>query len=261
MATDLHFKNGYSNVNGIKMYYEIYGQGKPLVLIHGGGSTIQTSFSNIIPLLSQKRQLIAVELQAHGRTGDRNEFLTFIQDADDVAQLLKNLGIGKADFLGFSNGGHSAIEIVLRHPEMVNKIILASTFYKRNAVVPQFWEGFENIDLGVMPKILRDGFLAVNNNQAALQNMFDKDVQRMKVFNDWKDEQIKSIKVPTLIMNGNLDVGSVEHAVLMHRLISNSELVILPGGHGQYLGSLESLGNEPWTQTYGADLINEFLDK
>ena len=82
------FKNGYSNVNGLQMYYEVYGQGKPLVLIHGGGSTIQTSFGKIIPLLSKNRQIIAVELQAHGRTNDRDTFLSFEQDADDVATLL-----------------------------------------------------------------------------------------------------------------------------------------------------------------------------
>src|SRR5688572_15813636 len=93
----LNFKSGYSNVNGLKMYYEIYGQGKPLVLIHGGGSTIQTSFDRIIPLLVKHRQVIGVELQAHGRTSDRNADLTFEQDADDVAELLKSLNVHKAD--------------------------------------------------------------------------------------------------------------------------------------------------------------------
>src|SRR6187402_278044 len=78
-------KKGYSNVNGIKMYYEIYGQGKPLVLLHGGGSTIETTFGRVIPLLAKHRQVIGIELQAHGRTGDRDGGITFEQDADDVA--------------------------------------------------------------------------------------------------------------------------------------------------------------------------------
>ena len=133
----MSFKNGYSDVNGIKLYYEVYGQGNPLVLIHGGGSTIQTSFGKIIPLLSKNRQIIAVELQAHGRTNDRDTPLTFEQDADDVAKLLDNLHITKADILGFSNGGHTAIEIALRHPGIVNKLILCSAFYKRSGVAPQ----------------------------------------------------------------------------------------------------------------------------
>ena len=95
---------GYSEVNGLNMYYEVYGAGRPLVLLHGGGSTIQTSFGNIIPLLAKSRQIIAVELQAHGHTHDRDAELTFTQDADDVAALLKNLHIARADILGFSNG-------------------------------------------------------------------------------------------------------------------------------------------------------------
>src|SRR4051794_35537920 len=97
-STDsLTLKSGYSDVNGLKMYYEIYGQGTPLVLIHGGGSTIQTSFGRVIPQLAKNRQVIAVELQAHGRTSDRNTDLSFEQDADDIDMLLKNLHIAKAD--------------------------------------------------------------------------------------------------------------------------------------------------------------------
>src|SRR5664279_2176113 len=111
MADNDNFKSGYFDVNGLKMYYEIYGQGKPLVLIHGGGSTIQTSFGRIIPELAKRRQIIGVELQAHGHTNDRNTDLAFEQDADDVATLLGNLKISKADFLGFSNGGQTTIEL------------------------------------------------------------------------------------------------------------------------------------------------------
>ncbi|HYK76998.1 MAG TPA: alpha/beta hydrolase [Daejeonella sp.] len=261
MTNKNNSKSGYSEVNGLKMYYELHGQGKPLVLIHGGGSTIQTSFGNAIPLLSKNRQIIAVELQAHGRTNDRNQSLSFEQDADDVVQLLKNIQINKADFLGFSNGGQTTIEIALRHPSMVNKIILASIIFKRSATPAQFWEGFEGATLNAMPQVLQEEFLAVNNDPVALQNMFNKDVQRMKGFKGWTDEQISSIKAPTLIMNGNLDVGSVEHAAEIHRLIPNSELVVLPGGHGQYLGTMESLENGQWKQQYTIHLIESFLDK
>ena len=133
-------KNGYSEVNGIKMYYEIYGEGKPLVLIHGGGSTIQTSFGRVIPMLARHRKIIAVELQAHGRTSDREKDESFEQDADDVATLLKNFNISKADFFGFSNGGTTTMQITIRHPEIVNKIILGSALCKRNGVPAQFWD-------------------------------------------------------------------------------------------------------------------------
>jgi len=197
---DNNFQNGYSEVNGLKMYYEIYGEGKPLVLIHGGGSTIQTTYGNIIPLLAKNRKIIAMDLQAHGRTGDRSTDLSFEQDADDVAALLHNLKIDTADFFGYSNGGHTLIEITLRHPAIINKMILASSFYNRSATTPQFWEGFAHATLDVMPQALKDGFLKVNNDKAALQNMFNKDVQKMKTFKGWTEEQMRSLKAPTLII-------------------------------------------------------------
>jgi pimeloyl-ACP methyl ester carboxylesterase len=256
-----NFKNGYSQVNGLAMYYEIHGHGKPLVLIHGGGSTIETTFGRVIPALSGTRQLIAVELQAHGHTNDRDTDLTFEQDADDVAALLKNLNVSKADFLGFSNGGHTAIEIAIRHPRLVNKIILASAFLDKSGVVPEFWAGFDTATLDVMPKVLREGYLKANDSEAGLLNMFNKDVQKMKVFKGWTPEQIKSISAPTLIINGNHDVGSMEHAVEMCRLMPNCELVIFPGGHGTYIGTIESIQTNELPKFNAVPLIEEFLDK
>ncbi len=211
----INTKGGYSQVNGLNMYFEIYGQGRPLVLIHGGGSTIQTSYGSIIPLLAKQKQIIAMDLQAHGRSADRPTALSFEQDADDVMMLLSNLKIEKADFLGFSNGGQTLIEIALQHASRINKMIIASSFYKRSAAVPQFWDGFQSATIDMMPKALKDEFLKVKNDEAALLNMFNKDVERMKAFKDWSEEQIKSITTPTLIVNGNNDVGSVEHAVEM----------------------------------------------
>ena len=91
--------------------------------------------------------------------------------------------------------------------------------------------------------------------------MFNRDVQRMKNFKGWTKEQLKSISAKSMVVNANNDVGSIEHAVEMHRLLPNSELVILPGGHGTYLGAVESLPNGEWTMKYVADLIIEFLNK
>lgn len=261
MADKIYFESGYSEVNGLNMYFEMHGHGRPLVLIHGGGSTIETSFGRIIPLLARKRQLVGVELQAHGHTGDRDTDLTFQQDADDVAALMKNLGIPKADFLGFSNGGQTTFEIAIRHPQIVNKIIIASAFYKRSAVPSQFWEGFERATIDHMPQVLKDGYLKANPDKAGLLNMFNKDVRRMKAFKGWTDDQIRSIQVPVLIMNGTRDMGSPEHAVEMFRTIANSELAILPGGHGEYLGTIESLAAGRYTQSYSVELIEQFLDK
>jgi pimeloyl-ACP methyl ester carboxylesterase len=257
---NIPLKNGYSEVNGLNLYYEIYGEGKPIVLIHGGGSTIQTNYGKLIPLLAKNRQVIALELQAHGRTADRNKPLSFERDADDVATLLKNLHIEKADMLGFSNGGQTAIEVSLRHPALIHKLVLASTFFSRDAVFPQFWDIFKNANIKDMPQPLKDGFLKVNNDSVALLKMFNRDVERMHNFKGWSDEQIKSIKAHTLIMNGTKDVATVEHATHMHRLIPNSELAILPGGHGQYLGEVTTLVNGNWESTYAVALIEGFLN-
>ena len=254
------FNSGYSKVNGLDMYYEIHGTGKPIVLIHGGGSTIETTFGNLIPLLSKGRQVIAVELQAHGHTADRSTALSFRQDADDIAALLENLQISNADFLGFSNGGQTLIEIALRHKAIVGKIIIASAFYKLSAVVPQFWEGFHNATINAMPEVLQQGYLKANNNRDCLLNMFKRDVERMKDFKGWTDEQMASITAPTLIINGNNDVGSTEHAAEMCRTIPDAQLAILPGGHGTYIGAIESLPNGKWTQQYIIGLITDFLD-
>ena len=257
--THKNFESGYSDVNGLRMYYEIYGQGKPLVLIHGGGSTIETTFGWIIPQLCERRKIIAVELQAHGHSGDRDTDVSFQQDADDVATLLKQLAVPKADFLGFSNGGQTLIELALRHPQLVNKIIIASGFYKRSAVAPQFWEGFDKVTLDMMPQILKEGYLKANNNPGGFLNMFNKDVQRMKTFKGWTDEQMKSIQAPALVINGTQDVGSVEHAVEMYRVIPNCELAIFPGGHGAYLGAAESLDAKGMSTFNAVPLIQEFL--
>lgn len=261
MNDNLTHKSGYSNVNGLKMYYEIYGEGKSLVLIHGGGSTIQSSFESIIPLLAKNRKIIVMELQAHGRTNDRDTPLSFKQDAHDVAALLKNLNIEKADFLGFSNGGQTAIDIALYHSATVNKLILASTFYKRNAAPPQFWEGFNHADISIMPQSLKDAFLKVNNDTNALHTSFNRDVERMKNFKEWSDDEMKSIKSPTLILNSSNDVGSPESAVEMYRILPNSKLVILPGKHGAYLGAKDFLEDGKWTQAYVVNIIENFLNK
>ena len=131
----------YAGVNGIKMYYELHGTGRPLVLIRGGGSTVTTTFGKILPSLAKTRMVIAVELQAHGHTSDRNAPESFEQDADDVAELLKQLNINGADIFGFSNGGHTAMEVAIRHPERVRRLILASAFYKGLAWIKGFGKG------------------------------------------------------------------------------------------------------------------------
>lgn len=255
------FDSGYSEVNGLNMYYEIYGQGKPFVLIHGGGSTIQSGFEKVIPLFAKNRKVIAVELQAHGRTGDRNQDLSFEQDADDVATLLKNLNIGKADFLGFSNGGTTTLQIAIRHPEIVDKIVLASALAKRNGVPAWFWNFMQQAKLENMPEQLKTAYKKVAPDPNGLQTMHDRDAKRMVNFKDIPDEQIKSIKAPALIVIGDKDVITPEHALELHRQIANSEPAIIPGGHGEYIGEITTIGADFKESDLVVPMIEKFLNK
>lgn len=257
----LTFTSGYADINGLKMYYEVYGEGKPFVLIHGGGSTIQTTFGRVIPMLAKHRQLIAVELQAHGRTNDRETGVSFEQDADDVAALLKKLNIPRADIFGFSNGGTTALQIAIRHPGLVDKIIAGSALCKRNGVPSWFWGFMEQATLENMPQHLKDAYKAVATNPGDLQVMHDKDAKRMVNFKDIPDEQIKAIKAPTLIIIGDKDVITPEHAIEMHRLITGSELAIIPGGHGEYIGEITTLTTGSRESDWVVPMIEKFLTK
>lgn len=258
MSDRLNFKSGYSAVNGLTMYYEIYGQGKPLVLIHGAGSTIQTSFGRIIPQLAKHRQVIGVELQAHGHTNDRDTDLSFEQDADDVATLLQNLQVAKADVFGFSNGGNTTMQLALSHPNLVDKIIVGSAFYKRSGVYPQFWDFMNQATLADMPQEYKDTYVQVAPRPANLQSMHDKCVKRMLDFKDRSDDQLKSIQAQTLLIIGDVDIVRPEHAAEMYRLIPHCQLAIIPGGHGKYMGEITTLKDND--SVFIVPMIEEFLD-
>ena len=250
----------YAQVGDLKMYYETRGQrGDTLVLIHGGGSTIGTSFGRILPLLAAQHKVIAVELQGHGHTPDRNAPESFEQDADDVAGLLQSLHIDKASFLGFSNGGNTAMQIAIRHPERVDKLILASTFYRRDGLINGFFDGMKQATLAAMPQSLKDAFLEINPDPKKLLTMFNKDRDRMLRFSDWKDESIRSIAAPTLIINGDQDVILTSHALKMSGLIAHSRLMVLPATHGAYLGVAEGPDVDRNLIALTAEAIKSFL--
>src|SRR6188768_2544876 len=253
--------SGYAPVNGLKMYYEIHGEGAPLVLIHGGGSTIQTSFSKILPLLAQQYKVIAVELQAHGHTSDRDSVESFEQDANDVVGLLEYLKINKAHFLGFSNGGNTAMQIAIRHSSLVNKLVIISSFYKREGMMAGFFEGMQQASLENMPALLKTYYLQINNDQEGLQTMFNKDKERMLHFKDWKDEDLAAIKNPSLIISGDKDVVTAEHTVKMSQIIPNAQLLILPGTHGSFIGEVCSIEEGSKMPETTVTIITEFLDK
>src|SRR5262249_45744257 len=114
----------YATVNGLRMYYEIHGSGRPVVFLHGGATTIDTSFWKILPAMAETRRVIAIEQEAHGHTKDLDRPLKFEQMADDTAALLRYLEIDRADFFGYSMGGIIGLGIAIRHPQLVNRLVV-----------------------------------------------------------------------------------------------------------------------------------------
>jgi len=226
-------QSGYAPVNGLKMYYEIHGTANgnnpPLVLLHGGGSTIGTSFGKVLRPLAETRQVIAFEQQGHGHTADIDRPFSFEQSADDAAALLRHLKIGNADFFGYSNGGNIALQIAIRHPELVRKLVVASAMFKRDGLSPEFWESMKRATLQSMPAELREAYLRVAPHPEQLPAFHDKSVRRMLEFKDWGPEELRKIGAPTMVMIADGDIVRPEHAVEMFRLLPHAQLAVLPG--------------------------------
>jgi len=251
----------YAPIGNLQLYYEIHGDGNPLVLIHGGGSTIESTWGRILPELARRHRVIAVELQAHGHTLDIDRPLSFEQDADDVAALLRWLRIPTADFMGFSNGGTTCLQMGIRHAAMVNKLVLIAASFRRDGMPPGFFDGFEQARLEHMPRPLADAYLTANPDPAGLQRMFDRDVARMKSFTDIPDAQIRSISAPSLVINGDAEVILAEHALALARTLPHARLAILPGGHGDYIGEVCTPHPDGPLPKLVVAMIEEFLSK
>ncbi len=253
--------SGTAPVNGIRMYYEVYGPagGTPLVLLHGGGSTIDVTFGRILPFLARGRRVIAVEEQGHGRTSDRPAPVRFDASAEDVAALLRHLGIAQADLFGFSNGASVALQVAIRHPTLVRRLVFASSMTRKDGAYPQFWEFMRGADFSSMPQPLKDAFLKVNPDPAKLRVMHDKDLERMLHFPDVPDQDVRAVQAPTLVLIGDRDLVKPEHAVELSRLFPKARLAILPGAHGEFLGERITAPKESRMPEATATLVEEFL--
>jgi pimeloyl-ACP methyl ester carboxylesterase len=221
----------YAEVNGLRMYYEVHGTGRPLVLIHGALTTIQSSFGKILPTLACTRQVIAVELQAHGRTADIARPFSNENSADDVAALLRHLGIQQADVLGYSMGGSTAIRIATRHPSLVRKLVVISTGFDRSGLTPELQQFMASIDPENAP--WAESFKTEFQQVAPRPNEFSRLLQRVKesVSNtrDVTVEQLGAIQAPTLIIAGDRDIMPLDHLVRFVRALPHGQLAIYPG--------------------------------
>ena len=249
-------QTGYAPVNGLRIYYEIHGaavpERPPLVLLHGGGDTITTSFGKILPGLARTRQVIAFEQQGYGHTADiADRPFTFEQSADDTAALLKFLHIEKADLLGFSNGGTIALQVAIRHPEVVRRIVATSALLTRAGADPAFWQFMDNARLEKMPQELQEAYRSVAPQPENLRLFHDKAAQRMRDFKDIPADAIRGISAPTLVIVGDADVVRPEHAVETVRQLPHARLAVLPGTDHMHVTT-----RTEWL----VPMINEFLD-
>src|ERR1700680_1125303 len=225
----------YAFVNGLKMYYEVRGpqRGTPIVFLHGAFSNIESDFGKILPTIAKTRQVITLEQQGHGRTADIDRPLTYEQMSDDVAELLRQLRITKADFVGYSMGGLVAMYVAVRHPELVRKLVYAGgASYDPDGFYPELLEGEK--------KMTPDAFIGtplLKTYQRIAPNKGDwpKLVEKIKVLDlNWRglsEDQLRSIKVPTMLIFGDADVVRPEHVVKMFRLLGGGvpgDLVALP---------------------------------
>lgn len=227
-------QSGYAPVNGLRLYYEIHGPANPaqppLVLLHGGGDTIETSFGQLLPALARTRQVIAFEQQGYGHTADiADRPFSFEQSADDTAALLEHLHVDRADLLGFSNGGTIALQVAVRHPRAVRRLIVASTFFSRDGGFPAFWDSMKTARPEMMPQFLKDAYLKVAPHPENRESFFYKAAHRMRDFQDIPTDTLRAITAPTLVLNGDADVVKPEHAVALMRLLPHAQVAILPG--------------------------------
>jgi pimeloyl-ACP methyl ester carboxylesterase len=215
----------YATVNGLKMYYEIHGTGRPLVLLHGA-----FGYATVYPALAKDRQVIAVELQGHGHTADRDGPLTYEQMADDVAALLKELKIEQADFFGYSMGGNLGLAIAIRHPTLVRKLAINGSHAGRmvDAWDPDTVKQFNSLPADFAPPMLKDPYDKVAPDPSQWPTLVAKVKRAALDFKGFTHDELKAIKAQVLITLGDRDGVRVEHVVEMFRLIPNSQLAVFP---------------------------------
>ena len=233
----------YAAVNGLQLYYEMFGTGDPLVLLHGGFGVI-AMFAKLIPVLAESRQVIVVELQGHGHTADIDRPFTFEGLADDVAALIVDLGLEQADVLGYSLGGGVAWQTAIRHPERVRRLVAVSAPIRQNGWYPDVLAGMASVSaesaLGLMDSPMYQAYAAVAPRVEDWPTLAQKTHDLLVQDYDWS-AAVAALPMPVQILIGDADSIDPAHAADIYRLLggggadtltrprSKSELAILPG--------------------------------
>ena len=244
----------YAQIHGLKMYYEIHGQGRPVVLLHGGMNTIETSFAKQIPALAQNHRVIAIEQMAHGHTADLpGRPLTYEAMAEDTAALLVQLGVRHADLIGWSDGGQIALRLAFTHPELIRRVIASGVGFGANPAVPLSpLKDFGKRAAGWFP----EGYAAyqrVSPDGPEHWGIVAVKGRSMWSAPTWgfRATDLAKIKLPVLIVAGDHDLVSLEETARMARAIPKAQLLILPGtGHTTFQD------RAPWLNPILLDFID-----
>jgi pimeloyl-ACP methyl ester carboxylesterase len=210
---------GYAPVNGLKMYYEIHGNGAPVVLLHGAFMTITNNWTGWIAELSKTRKVIVVEMQGHGRTADIKRDISATNLADDVAALLDHLEIPKADLIGYSMGGGVALECAIRHPEKVRKVVSISAVFRDDGWVKEGREAISQITA----EAFKDSPLEIEYKKLSpTPNEFPAFVKHVVAMvskpYDLGADKLKATKAPMFFIHGDADGVRLDHIAEMYRL-------------------------------------------
>jgi pimeloyl-ACP methyl ester carboxylesterase len=238
-------QSGYAPVNGLKLYYEIHGTGEPLILLHGGlGAT--EMFREIMPALSKSRQVIAADLQGHGRTADIDRPISIPTMADDIAALIKYLKIEKADVMGYSLGGGVALHTAVRHPEIVKKLVVVSAAFRQDGWYPEIVAGMSQLGPASVEPMKQTPMYQMYARIAPRPQdwpvLITKVGEALRKNYDWSQD-VGTIRAPALLAFGDADAVRTAHAVQFFELlgggkkdggwdgsgISRARLAILPG--------------------------------
>src|SRR6266700_916188 len=223
--TTTALKTGYAPVNGLNLFYEIHGTGEPLILLHGGLGATEI-FSDIMPSLSNSRQVIAVDLQAHGRTADIDRPLSYEAMADDIAALIKYLGLEKADVMGYSLGGGVALRTAIQHPDLVRKLVVVSTTFKHTGWYPEILAAMAQSGPAQAEQMkqspMYQTYARVAPKPADWPVLFTKLGELLRKDYDWS-KHVASIKAPALLVFGDADAVRTAHAVEFFELLGGGK--------------------------------------
>jgi pimeloyl-ACP methyl ester carboxylesterase len=214
-------KSGRIPVNGVDYYYEIAGEGEPLLLLHGGLGSIDM-FAPVLPILLQGREIIAVDLHGHGRTtlGDRP--IDLVDIGNDLATILKELGYDQVDVLGYSFGSGAGFRLAVQHPEMVRRLVLASAPFAREGFFPEMIPQQEAVGAGMFEMMketpMYKSYVAVAPNPDDFPRLLDRMGELMRKPYNWA-EDVKTLKMPVMLVFGDSDMVRPEHIVEFYHLL------------------------------------------